>query len=223
MMRRALLLSAIVLCVSACFAQTSLFADKTYKWEFTPFVGFETGSSTPVQFQVDQNGNPVTSIDRTGIAKGLSYGGFVDYNRFENLSFEFMFTRNPTTYRQHDVIANQEFIAYDADVDQYQFGGIFHLFDETHKMRPYFGASVGFAHDSNSGGHGGTSFAYSVGGGVQYYPTRHIGFRTDLRYMPAYSTTIQGTVCDPFFGCFNQSQREFFNRVNMVGGVAFRF
>ena len=196
------------------------------KVEIAPMVGFESGSSVPTQIQLDQNGNPTSTIDNIGVAKGLSYGAFVDLSKWQNFAFEFMFMRNPTHYTNHDAASDLTFTTYHADIDQYQFGGIFHLAPADAKLRPYFGAGIGFAHDSNStnfNSNGNTSFAFNFGGGVKYYPTKHFGFRADARYMPSYADTISGLVCDQFYGCYTGSQKKYFNRFNTTAGITFKF
>ena len=61
-----------------------------------------------------------------------------------------MWDRNNTSYSAHDITTLQYFKAYDSDIDQFQFGGLYMFRGSEHKLRPYAAASLGFTHDSNS-------------------------------------------------------------------------
>ncbi len=194
------------------------------RWEVAPFAGFETGASFPVQSRIDPlTGLPTSPIDQLHVEKGLTYGGFLDYAKSENLEYEFMWARNPTYYNQHDFVVNQWFKAYNTNFDQYQFGVLFDLKDSTQKMRPYIALGLGFTHESNDNNTSNTAFAFSAGGGARYYMSKHFGLRGDLRFIPTYANSVQGQVCDPYYGCYSAPQRNFLKRVNFAGGLAFRF
>lgn len=209
------------------------------RFEITPFAGIETGASAPITVPTDLNGNPLNGIDKVGVDAGSSYGLFFDYAKTENFSYEFMWARNATSLNQHDFTTGQTFDTYDATVDQYQFGALFHIFDSSHKLRPYVAGGVGFTHTSNSstakasalenpffipssGNNSDTAFSFNIGGGAKYYITKHFGLRGDLRFLPTYASSTEGLVCGGF-GCSNGTQRNFFKRVNLAGGVVIRF
>jgi Outer membrane protein beta-barrel domain len=142
----------------------------------------------------------------------------------ENLQLEFMWDRNNTSYSERSIVDNTYSKAFNSNIDQYQFGGLFMLLNRDRKLRPYVAASLGFTHDSNSlGTPNRTEFAYSFGGGVKYYFDRHIGLRGDVRYMPTYENSSTGSFCDPIFGCYSARVRNYLKRGNFVGGVIFHF
>ncbi len=98
------------------------------------------------------------------------------------------------------------------------------LRNSEHKLRPYIAGSLGFTHEFNSNGNPDrTEFAYSLGGGVKYYLTRHIGLRGDIRYMPTYGSSSYETYCDYFYGCYSAKVSHYLNRANFVGGVIIHF
>jgi len=189
------------------------------KFEVSPFAGYETSGSYPVSPNFNSiNTNPV---DRLRVNEATSYGTFLDYNLAENFQLEFMWDRNNTSYSARLFNTGTYFKAYDSDIDQFQFGGAFTFLDSSHRLRPYFATSVGFTHDSNSGGISNrTEFSYSIGGGVKYYLSRHFGLRGDIRYLPTYGNSY-GVYCDPFGFCYKSAN--FINRGNFVGGLIFRF
>jgi outer membrane protein W len=195
------------------------------RFEVTPFVGYETSASYPV--------SPFSSaaqVDRFRINDALAFGTFLDYNVSENFQVEFMWNRNNTSYSARDTLTNTYFKAFNSDVDQFQFGGLYMFRNSDHRLRPYVAASVGFTHDDNSNLAGvvgasssRTEFSYSLGGGVKYYVTRHLGFRGDLRYLPTYGSSSYNQYCDPFFGCYTAKSPNFLNRGSFTGGVIIHF
>jgi len=195
------------------------------RFEVTPFVGYETSASYPV--------SPFSSaaeVDRFRINDALAFGTFLDYNISENFQAEFMWNRNNTSYSARDTLTNTYFKAFNSDVDQFQFGGLYMFRNSDHRLRPYVAASVGFTHDDNSNLAGvvgasssRTEFSYSLGGGVKYYVTRHLGFRGDIRYLPTYGSSSYNSYCDPFFGCYTAKSPNFLNRGSFTGGVIIHF
>jgi hypothetical protein len=193
------------------------------RFELTPFVGYETTASYPVSVFTTTGGATVP-IDRLRVNDSTAFGAFLDYSLTENFQPEFMWNRNNTSYSAHDVLTNSYFSAYHSIVDQYQFGALYMLRSSEVKLRPYIAASVGFTHDSNSNlTPDRTEFSYSLGGGVKYFLSRHIGFRGDLRYLPTYGSSSIGTYCDPFFGCYNTKVSHYLNRGSFTGGIIFKF
>jgi len=192
------------------------------KFEVSPFAGYETSGSYPVS--LSSSGTIANPIDRLRVNETTSYGTFLDYNLAENFQVEFLWDRNNTSYSARQISTGTYSKAYNSDIDQFQFGGAYTFLDSTHRWRPYFAASVGFTHDANSGGNPNrTEFAYSVGGGVKYYLSRHFGLRGDIRYMPTYGSSSYGFYCDPFGFCYNARVANFLNRGNFVGGLIFKF
>ncbi len=155
--------------------------------------------------------------------RSVSFGTFIDYAHSDRLVYEFLWNRSLSAITQHDFTVNQSFKAYNADIDQYQFGVLINLLDPGRKLRPYVAGGVGFTHSNNSNATGDTAFSFNLGGGAKYYLSRHFGLRADLRLMPTYANSIQGQICDPYYGCYYGTQRNFFKRLNAAGGVVFRF
>jgi opacity protein-like surface antigen len=190
-----------------------------HRFEVAPFVGYETPGSFPVN-------NPVlgTSSDRLRADGGLSYGTFLDVSLTRNAQFEFSWHRNSTTFSQRIFPSTVYVKAFDSDIDQYQFGLLYMLFGDDHKLRPYIAGGVGFAHQSNSGQNSNrTDFAYNVGGGVKYMVNSHFGFRGDARFVPIYRNSSNEIFCDPFGFCFTARVSHYLNRGNFTGGLIFRF
>jgi len=212
-----MLLAAVVLCLLATAPANAQWWEN--KWEITPFGGYETSGSYPV--------NPTSSsvgVTELRVNSAASYGGFVDYSLSRNFQAEFMFDRNNTSYSDRTFSDPTYTRAFTSNVNQFQFGGIYTLLGPAHRLRPYIAGSVGFTHETNgNSAPDRTDFGFSVGGGVKYELSRHLGLRADARFMPTYANASPGIFCDPFFGCYTARVANFQERGNFVGGIIFRF
>jgi Outer membrane protein beta-barrel domain len=197
---------------AALFLLASISTKAQGRLELTPFVGYETSGSYPI--------NNSTLFDNLRVNSSVAFGTFIDYNVTENFQGEFMWNRNNTSFSGHNILTQTYYNLYHSDVDQYQFGGLYMLRGSEHRLRPYIAASVGFTHNFNSNGTANnTAFSYSIGGGVKYYVSRHLGFRGDIRYLPTYGNT--GVQCDYYYGCYNV--RNYLNRASLTGGIVLHF
>lgn len=203
--------------VAAMLPFAAFSAQAQDRWEVTPFVGWESSGSYPITSQSGE-------VDSLRLNSSFAFGTFVDYSLTENFQPELMWVHNNTSYSAHDIVTSSYFNAYHSDVDQFQFGGIYMFRSSEAKLRPYAGVSVGFTHEGNNNGNPDrTAFSWSIGGGVKYFATRHIGFRGDVRYLPTYGSSSLATYCDPFFGCYTANVHNYLNRANLVGGIIFKF
>jgi len=216
-------LAAGVLLLSALTTQAQ------QKFEITPIIGYETSGSYPVSVFSGTGGSGAV-VNSLRANASMAYGAFADYNLSENFQLEFLWNRNNTSYSAHDVLTQQYFKAFNSNIDQYQFGGLYTFLGSEHRFRPYAAWGLGFTHDSNGpltpGGlapANRTEFAWSIGGGVKYYISPHVGFRGDARYLPTYGSSSNGIYCDPFGFCYTARIANFLNRGNFVGGIIFRF
>jgi len=202
---------------------TSLSARAQQRYEVTPFVGYESSASYPVSV-FSTGGGGTIPISRLRVDNSLAFGTMIDVGFTENSQFDFMWNRNNTSYDAYNILTNSYFKAYNSDIDQFQFGTLYMFRNSEVKLRPYVVGGLGFTHDSNSNNTPNrTEFSWSIGGGVKYYAARHIGFRGDIRYLPTYGSSSNATYCDPFFGCYNTRVSNYLNRVNIVGGIIFKF
>lgn len=188
------------------------------KWEFTPFVGYETSGSYPL--------NPTSTtvtVNDLRINGATSFGTFIGYSITPNAQFEFMWNRNLTSYSVQPAPGAPYTKAYDSSVDQFQFGALYMFLGDEYKWRPYLAGSLGFTHEFNSGGNPTRlDFSYGIGGGVKYRLTRYLSFRGDARYMPTYANSGLAVYC--YFGsCFTTKVSQYQHRGNFVAGLAFHF
>jgi hypothetical protein len=206
--------------VAALFPLAAISTNAQERFEVTPFVGYETSASYPVNGLSGPAGTDL--INRLRVNDSLAFGTFLDYSLTENAQLEFMWNRNNTSYSAHDILSNSYISAYHSDIDQYQFGGLYMFRSSAEKLRPYVAASLGFTHDTNSNGTPNrTEFSYSLGGGVKYYLTRHVGLRGDLRYLPTYGSSSNELYC--YFACYYANVSHYLNRGSFTGGIIFKF
>lgn len=184
--------------------------------EITPFAGYETSGSYPLENPID--------VQALRADAASTYGFFFDYPIVQNVQAEFMWTHTNTTYSAATT-ANPDLFspAFHTSIDQYQFGGLFHLRDREFALRPYVAGSLGFTHDSNEGGTPNRSaFSLSIGGGLEYQPSRYLGFRADARWMPTYGSSFDATYCDFDGFCYPDTVRNFLQRISLTAGVTLR-
>ena len=204
------------------FAQSTT-SGKDLRWEVSPMIGYETHGSYPIDSTSSNLNQVPPTVDRIQVDGGMSYGGMIDYSLGQNLQFEFMYLRNPTTYSQHDYTTGATTPIYDSTVNMFQWG-VLAQFRVDQKLRPYIAGGLGFAHESNSDLNANrTAFAYNLGGGAKYFINDHFGFRGDLRYMPTYGNSGQGVQCNYFGSCYQATVRNYEKRVNFGGGIILRF
>ena len=129
--------------VSVLWVTGSLIPIHAQTIEITPFVGYESSGSYPLQNSTD--------VQALRADAGRTYGFFADVRLMQNVQGEFYWIGNPTTYSQQSASTGIYGNAFDSRIDQYQFGALYHLRDRDHSWRPYLAGSLGFTHESNGG------------------------------------------------------------------------
>jgi hypothetical protein len=127
-----------------------------HRIEITPFAGYETSGSYPIQTSF--------TVDRLRADGNVSFGTFLNYSLTPYFEPEFLWVHNPSSFSQRDAFTGVYSKAFNSQIDQFQFGGSF-LFRSPHaKLQPCFGAGLGFTHDANSGRNPNrTAFGYTLG------------------------------------------------------------
>ena len=213
------LLAGTICLTASAPARAQYGGSRLEKWGFTPFVGYETSGSYPLN-----STSTTTPVNDLRIDGTTAFGTFIGYAITSNAQFEFLWDRNLTSYSVQQTPGAPYLKAYDSSVDQYQFGAMYMIFGDEHKWRPYFAGSLGFTHEFNSGGNPTRlDFSYGIGGGTKYTLTKHLSFRADARYMPTYANSGLATYCDPYYGCYTAKVRQYQKRGNFLAGLEFRF
>ena len=109
------LLGGLICLVASAPATAQYGGSRLEKWEFTPFVGYETSGSYPLT-------SATVTVNDLRINGATSFGTFIGYSITSNSQFEFMWDRNLTSYSVQQTAGGPFMKAYDSTVDQYQFG-----------------------------------------------------------------------------------------------------
>lgn len=198
----------LTLGVSGAFAQAR-------DIEITPFGGARFGGS------IDVNS---PNIDFLRIKSSVNYGGDLDVGLFPHLQAEFMWNRQDTELSEHDINTGFFTDIAPAKLDQYQFGLLYEFKERHARLRPFIVGGVGFTNfHSNGVLPFDNRFGWNLGGGVKYFVTDHVGLRLESRWSPTRTTSSVGTVCDPFFGCFQTTIHNYAQQGQVNGGIIFKF
>jgi len=151
---------------------------KPLRFDVTPFIGYRTSMSIPIQPQVTGT-SPSVVLDGSP-SYGVSFGvrleedGLVEIRWARQDSYVHSQDVTPPIPRQHVILD--------------QFHGDFsreYIVDEWRPWaRPFVLLSVGGTHVSTSTDVNFTRFSFGIGGGVRFYPSRHIGFKIQAEWLP---------------------------------------
>jgi len=186
------------------------------RFEVQPFAGYKWGGSS----QVAINGLGINSISLDG---SVAYGVTASFNPAEHLGVEFRWNRQPTNAVGHYYGGTTYPTKIGVTLDQFHGDFLYSIAGHGSKVEPFVLFGIG-ATDMHGSGSSTTKFSWSVGGGVKYFVSRHIGFRAQARYAPTYLYSTNGGVWCNWWGyCWVVSNDHFLNQGDVTGGVIFRF
>jgi hypothetical protein len=173
----------------------------------------------------------------TGIAPedGLSYAFFAAYFINENVQLGFQLGRQESELQVTRVDPEPPLDLGGMGVENYHAVTTVLMGDDELQARPYFLIGLGLTRFSrvNFTGVDGvprvfeanTRFSPTVGAGVKYYLRSHkYGFNLGVRWTPVFlKDDSEGFWCDPYWGCFTESNSQFAHQVEFAGGVQLRF
>ncbi|HEX5424619.1 MAG TPA: outer membrane beta-barrel protein [Candidatus Acidoferrales bacterium] len=191
-----------------------------HEFEITPFGGYKLGG------KIDLPPGTSSPFDYLPIKSSVDYGLEADYSLFPNLQAEFQFNHQPTDVDGHLIAIGGDVPLTSASINMYQFGFIYDLKPTDAKLKPFFGAGLGFTTwkpysqlpvDSKT-------FSYNVGGGVKYFFNKYLGVRFDARWSPSRTTVSQQQFCDYYFGyCGVTPVYAHAEQFQLNGGLILRF
>jgi opacity protein-like surface antigen len=94
----------------------------------------------------------------------------------------------------------------------YQFGA------PEARIKPFLLAGLGATRLSATDLESETKFSWALGGGLKWFPARHVGARAQARYAPTRLNDTGSEVCDPFGFCQGS-----LHQFEFMGGLVFRF
>ena len=190
---------------------------KPLRFDFTPFVGYRTIMSFPIEPHVSGT-NPRVVID-AGPSYGFSFGVRLT-GREEDL-IEVRWARQDSYLRAEDLmpLPPRRRIVLD------QFHGDFShepwIEEWPSWVRAYVLASVGATHGSAGGELSFTRFSFGLGGGVRFYASRHLGFKVQAEWVPILVSPDAAFVCGA--GCVIHVGGNAASQVEAFVGTFLRF
>jgi hypothetical protein len=163
---------------------------KPLRFDLSPFIGYRTSMSFPVEPQV-MGMNPRVVLDASpsyGASFGLRLSNQADL-------IELRWTRQPSYVHTENIttIPSRQHVILD------QFHGDFshepEIEDWASWARPFVVASVGATHVSSSTNVNFTRFSFGIGGGVRFYASRHLGFKIQAEWVPVFVDPHVAFVC----------------------------
>jgi hypothetical protein len=188
---------------------------KPLRFDFTPFFGYRTSISFPIEPHISGT-NPSMVIDASpsyGIAFGLRV--------HEDDLVEVRWVRQDSYIHSNDpavAFARQRVV-----LDQFHgdFSHEYTLEEWRPWIRPFVMASVGATHTSAGAGVDFTRFSFGIGGGIRFYPSRHLGFKIQAEWLPVFADPQVAFVCGA--GCIFHVGGTLASQGEVFVGPLFRF
>ena len=188
---------------------------KPLRFDVAPFAGYRTSMSFPIEPHVSGT-NPTVVLEANpsyGASFGvrLSEGGLVEGRWARQDSYVHSEGITPATPRQH-LVLNQFHLDCSREyvVDPWP-----------QWARPFVMLSVGATHLSGSATADFTRFSFGMGGGIRFYPSRHVGFKVQAEWVPVLVDPQVSFVCGG--GCVIHVGSTLASQGEVVAGPFFRF
>ena len=188
---------------------------KPLHFDFTPFIGYRTSMSFSIEPQVSGT-NPSVVLDSSP-----SFGASFGVRLQEDGLVEFRWARQDSYFHSENV--SPPFSRQHAVLDQFH-GDFSHEYtlDELRPwIKPYVMLSVGATHISSGNEFSFTRFSFGIGGGVRFYPSRHVGFKIQAEYVPVLVDPQATVVCGG--GCIVRIGSTLGSQGEVIAGPLFRF
>ena len=187
---------------------------KPLRFDFTPFIGYRSSVSFPIEPHVSGM-NPRIVLDHSA-----SYGASFGVRLEEDGLVEVRWTRQGSHIQSEDLspaIPRQH-----VTLDQFHadFSREYIVDDRRPWVRPFALLGVGATHVSSAAGNF-TRFSLGAGGGVRFYPTRHVGFKIQAEWVPVFVDTHVAFVCGG--GCVVHLASSLASQGEVLAGPILRF
>jgi hypothetical protein len=175
---------------SVLSAQQQLPEPQPLRFDLTPFIGYRTSMSFPIEPQV-MGMNPRVVFDASpsyGISFGMrlkNEGDLIEMRWARQDSYIHAEDITPQPLRQHVIL------------DQFH-GDFSHeplIEDWASWARPFVLASVGATRVSGSTNISFTRFSFGIGAGIRFYASRHLGFKIQAEWLPVFVDPHVAFIC----------------------------
>ena len=164
---------------------------KPLRFDLTPFIGYRTGMSFPVEPHVTGT-NPRVVLDAAPTF-GFSFGARLT-GREEDL-IEGRWARQDSYLHSEEITPQVPRSRVLLD----QFHGDFshepYIEHWPSWVKPYILGSVGATHLSVPSSAGFTRFSFGLGGGIRFYASRHLGFKIQGEWLATLAAPQIAVVC----------------------------
>lgn len=188
---------------------------KFSRFNLTPLIGYRTSMSFSVDPHVSGT-NPRVVLD-SNPSFGFAFGAHIN----EEDVIEFRWARQDSHTHVENVagIASRQHVT----LDQYHGDFTHEYFLDNWKAwaRPFVIGSVGATRLSADAGNSFTRFSFGIGGGVKFFPSRHLGFRVQAEWLPIVVNPNVAFVCGG--GCIVHLSSNLANQGEVVVGPIIRF
>jgi len=189
---------------------------KPVRFELTPFMGYRTSMSFPVDPHVT-GANPRVVLDASP-SYGVAFG--VRLHAEEDM-VEVRWARQDSYVHAEDITpqpGRQRVI-----LDQFH-GDFSHepmVEDWAEWAKPFVIASVGATHVSSNTNINFTRFSFGIGGGIRFYPSRHFGFKIQAEWLPVFADPHVAFICGA--GCIVHVGGTLSSQGEVLAGPILRF
>jgi hypothetical protein len=182
--------TAILIVLSpALGAQQQVPEPKPLRFDFTPFAGYRTSMSFPIEPHVTGT-NPRVVLDASP-----SYGASFGVRLQEDGLVEVRWARQDSYLQSEDItpqLSRQRVV-----LDQFHgdFSREYLVEDWGPWAKPFVMLSVGGTHVSSTASVNFTRFSFGIGGGIRFYASRHLGFKIQAEWVPVFADPQVAFVC----------------------------
>lgn len=187
------LMAVLLLLVSSLALNAQESTEPTpLRFDFTPFAGYRSTMTFPVEPHVTGM-NPRVALEASP-SVGFSFGVRLLPNREEDL-IEVSWTRQDSYLHTEEItpaLPRQRVVLN-------QFHGDFSheplIENWPNWVKPFVLASIGATHLSSSSAVSFARFSFGLGGGIRFYPSRHLGFKLQAEWLPVLASPQVAFVC----------------------------
>ena len=183
--------------------------------QLSPFVGYRFGGS----FE-DKETEEDYDVDNSS-----SYGLIVNFPAQDYTEWEIYYSKQQTEIKTGGLLASQSVV--DIDIETLQIGGTY-LVDRTDLVQPYIVATIGVTRIDPTSINTSSDeyFAFSIGGGWKFFPSKRVGIRLDGRVLGTVIDSDTDIFCQTgpeANQCFIQNKGDMLWQFETQASVIFRF
>ncbi len=198
------------------------------RFEFQPFGGLSVSGGIPLTS--DDNTTHESISVKSSHNIGATFG--VNFNVLDAVEVYWrrQFTEGGLPSEMVVLGSSSDATSFNLKVDQYHLNFIHHYMLPDPRVFPYvmagLGATTYFA-KGNGQSDSLSRFSFSLGGGIKYFLTNHVGLRGEARWAPTLLSASDSSFWCSIGGaganCVIHLRTTLQNQLDLTGGIVFRF